>query len=70
MLEKYAKQNKSVVVIAPGFSVDCLETLEELAITEKDSFIEKGGKEFSLIPCLNDSKEHVQMLKNILKEEL
>ncbi len=70
VLEEYAKQEKSVVVIAPGFSVDCLETLEELAITEKEGFIKKGGKEFSLILCLNDSKEHVQMLKNILLEEL
>lgn len=69
-LEELAKQNKKVVVIAPGFSVDCLETLEELAITEKRNFIEKGGKDFSLIPCLNDSDTHVEMLYNILKEEI
>ncbi|AIT08595.1 ferrochelatase [Candidatus Francisella endociliophora] len=69
-LEELAKQDKKVVVIAPGFSVDCLETLEELAITEKVSFLEKGGKEFSLIPCLNDSQEHVEMLYNIIKEKL
>lgn len=69
-LEEFAKQGKKVVVIAPGFSVDCLETLEELAITEKEEFLAKGGKEFSLIPCLNDSKEHIEMLINILKEEL
>ncbi|ORM39237.1 ferrochelatase [Francisella endosymbiont of Ornithodoros moubata] len=69
-LEELAKQNKKVVVIAPGFSIDCLETLEELAITEKRNFIEKGGKEFSLIPCFNDSDIHVEMLYNILKEEI
>ncbi|ALB01635.1 ferrochelatase [Francisella persica ATCC VR-331] len=69
-LAELAKQNKKVVVIAPGFSVDCLETLEELAITEKHNFIEKGGKEFSLIPCLNESDIHVEMLYNILKEEI
>lgn len=68
-LKELAKQNKKVVVIAPGFSVDCLETLEELAITEKENFIAKGGKEFSLIPCLNDSQEHVKMLHKIIKEE-
>ncbi|MEY8767935.1 ferrochelatase [Francisella philomiragia] len=69
-LEEFAKQNKKVVVIAPGFSADCLETLEELAITEKENFIEKGGKEFVLIPCLNDSDEHVEMLYNIINEEI
>ncbi|MED7789515.1 ferrochelatase [Francisella sp. 19X1-34] len=68
-LEEFAKQNKKVVVIAPGFSVDCLETLEELAITEKQAFLDKGGKEFSLIPCLNDSQEHVEMLYNIIINE-
>ncbi|BCL53034.1 ferrochelatase [Francisella tularensis subsp. holarctica FSC022] len=69
-LEEFAKQNKSVVVIAPGFSADCLETLEELAISEKENFIKKGGKEFSLIPCLNDSNQHVDMLYNIIDEEI
>ena len=70
ILEKYAKQGKKIVVIAPGFSVDCLETLEELAITERDTFISNGGKKFSLIPCLNDSIQHIQMLKKILADEL
>tara|TARA_B110000977_G_C11046581_1_gene480759 strand:+ start:130 stop:1119 length:990 start_codon:yes stop_codon:yes gene_type:complete len=69
-LDEYAQKNQKVVVIAPGFSVDCLETLEELAITERDVFIKNGGKEFSLIPCLNDSDKHVEMLENILKSEL
>ena len=69
-LEEFAKQNKKVVVIAPGFSVDCLETLEELAITERQDFLDKGGKGFSLIPCLNDSQEHVEMLYNIIDEEI
>lgn len=69
-LEEFAKENQKVVVIAPGFSVDCLETLEELAIAEKQDFLDKGGKEFSLIPCLNDSSEHIQMLKNIIMNEL
>jgi ferrochelatase len=69
-LEEFAKENQKVVVIAPGFSVDCLETLEELALAEKQDFLDIGGKEFSLIPCLNDSKEHIEMLKKILQEEL
>ncbi|QIV96028.1 ferrochelatase [Allofrancisella inopinata] len=65
-LEELAKQNKKVVLIAPGFSVDCLETLEELAITEKQNFIKNGGEKFTLIPCLNDSQAHVEMLCKIL----
>ncbi|AJC49118.1 ferrochelatase [Allofrancisella guangzhouensis] len=69
-LEELAKQNKKVVLITPGFSVDCLETLEELAITEKRNFIKNGGKEFNLIPCLNDSQAHVEMLCKILTQEL
>ncbi|GAB4223023.1 MAG: ferrochelatase [Francisella sp.] len=68
-LEELAKQNKKVVVCAPGFSTDCLETLEELAILEKKNFLQKGGKEFSLIPCLNDSNEHVEMIFNIISKE-
>ena len=70
MLKEYANQGKKVVVIAPGFSVDCLETLEELAITERNTFINNSGKEFSLIPCLNDSQQHTDMLKDILADEL
>ncbi|KEI35926.1 ferrochelatase, protoheme ferro-lyase [Francisella sp. W12-1067] len=69
-LENFAKQNKKVVLIAPGFSVDCLETLEELAITEKQNFIKNGGEKFSLISCLNDSQAHVEMLHKILIQEL
>jgi ferrochelatase len=67
-LTQFAKDNKNVVVIAAGFSADCLETLEELAITEKNIFITNGGKNFSLIPCLNDSDEHVKMIKEIIKD--
>ncbi|MDE5007090.1 ferrochelatase, partial [Francisella tularensis subsp. holarctica] len=49
---------------------DCLETLEEIAISEKENFIKKGCKEFSLIPCLNDSNQHVDILYNIIDEEI
>ena len=42
--------------MAPGFSVDCLETLEEIKMEGKEEFIEKGGKNFSYISCLNDSE--------------
>ena len=57
----------SVDVICAGFSVDCLETLEEIAITNKEIFIEAGGKDYHYIPALNDSDAHVQVLLNVLE---
>jgi ferrochelatase len=69
-LEEYAKLNKRVVIVAPGFSVDCLETLEELAITEANRFINQGGKSISVIECLNSSDSHTKMLENIICDEI
>ncbi len=57
---------KHVQIICPGFSADCLETLEEINIQNKGFFIEAGGEEFSYIPALNDSDEHIQALSNII----
>lgn len=56
----------SVDVVCAGFSVDCLETLEEIAITNKELFIEAGGKDYHYIPALNDTDDHVQVLMNII----
>jgi ferrochelatase len=61
---------KNVLVISPGFATDCVETLEELAIGLKETFIEKGGENFSVVPCLNDSPASMAMLQRIVKEEL
>jgi protoporphyrin/coproporphyrin ferrochelatase len=61
---------KKVAVIAPGFSADCLETLEELAIRGRESFIEAGGTDFSYLPCLNDSPFGVAMLRRMIAREL
>ena len=55
-----------VDVICPGFAVDCLETLEEINKTNKDLFLQAGGKEFHYIPALNDTNEHLVVLENIL----
>jgi ferrochelatase len=55
---------RSVQVICPGFSVDCLETLEEIAIENREIFIESGGRNYHYIPCLNDSESHANMLVN------
>ena len=51
-----AKGITKIAIFAPGFSADCLETLEELAIRGRESFEEKGGTHFAYIPCLNDSE--------------
>ena len=59
-----------LTIIAPGFSVDCLETLEEIKIQGEEDFIEKGGKDFYYIECLNDSKAAIKMYKNIINREL
>jgi protoporphyrin/coproporphyrin ferrochelatase len=57
---------KSVDVICPGFAADCLETLEEMRMENKELFIEAGGETFNYIPCLNDSQEHIEALCEIL----
>ena len=63
-LEKLAQQGKkNVLVICPGFSSDCVETLEEINIQGKEIFLENGGKNFDLIPCLNDNVDHIKFLE-------
>lgn len=59
-----------VAVIAPGFSADCLETLEELAIRGRESFMAAGGERFAYLSCLNDSGPGMTMLRSILAREL
>jgi ferrochelatase len=61
---------KKIAIVAPGFSVDCLETLEELAIRGKESFIAAGGSDFAYLPCLNNSPIGIEMLRGLLAREL
>ena len=61
---------KKVAVVAPGFSADCLETLEELAIRGRESFEAAGGERFAYLSCLNDSAPGIAMLRNIIAREL
>jgi ferrochelatase len=61
---------KSVQVICPGFAADCLETLEEIAIENRDYFLEAGGENFAYIPCLNSSPGHIACLNTIITEQL
>ncbi|MGK2913718.1 MAG: ferrochelatase [Porticoccaceae bacterium] len=60
----------SVDVICPSFSADCLETLEEMAIRNRELFLGSGGDKFALIPCLNAHSEHIEMLAKIISKQL
>ncbi len=59
-----------VAVAAPGFSADCLETLEELQIRGRATFLAAGGKQFAMLECLNDSPEGMHMLEALVRREL
>lgn len=61
---------KRIAVMAPAFSADCIETLEEINEEIRESFEEAGGEEFTYIPCLNDDDAHVDALTNIIRENL
>ncbi|MGP7794905.1 ferrochelatase [Sphingomonas sp. CLY1604] len=65
-----AKGSRKVAVIAPGFSADCLETLEELAIRGRESFMAAGGTDFAYLPCLNDGEPGMAMLRTLIAREL
>jgi ferrochelatase len=67
---KLAKEgHKRIAVIAPGFSSDCVETLEEINEEIKESFEEAGGEHFEYIPCLNDDEAHIDMIETIVRRE-
>lgn len=61
---------KKIAIFAPGFSVDCLETLEELAIQGHEQFEEAGGTHYAYLPCLNDSGIGMEMLETLIRREL
>lgn len=61
---------ESVDVICPGFSADCLETLEEIAVMNRDIFLSEGGKQFHYIPALNDRPDHIQALVDIINTHM
>ncbi len=63
---KLAKNKARVDVVCPGFSSDCLETLEEIAIEGKETFLSHGGKQFEYISCLNDSSHGMEAIMQIL----
>ena len=61
---------KHIAVIAPAFSSDCIETLEEINEEIKESFEEGGGEIFTYIPCLNADKAHINALSTIIEDNL
>ena len=69
-MENLPSENiKNILVVAPGFSVDCLETIEEIDEENKEIFIEAGGHKFDYAPCLNDSELHVSFIKNLIQKQ-
>lgn len=61
---------RRMAVAAPGFAADCLETLEELAIRGRDTFVEAGGTDFATLSCLNDGEDGMAMLERLARREL
>lgn len=71
MLADYPRQGiRSTAIATPGFSADCLETLEELGIRGRQTFLKAGGEHFALLDCLNDSPEGMDMMTQLIAREL
>ena len=70
LAEEGAKGTRRIAIAAPGFSADCLETLEELAMQGRDQFREAGGENFAALSCLNTSEAGLTMLEGLLRREL
>ena len=71
-LMELGRDKKKVALVAPAFSVDCIETLEELAITGREQYVHAGGNhdDYAYIPCLNDSAGGMTMLEAVVRREL
>ena len=71
VLASYPAQGvKRIAIAAPGFSADCLETLEELGIRGRETFMQAGGTHFARLDCLNDSEEGMEMITELIRREL
>ena len=67
-LERLPKEGiKNLLIICPGFASDCVETLEEINMAGRETFINSGGENFDLIPCLNDSSQHIELFQHLIK---
>ena len=71
ILENLPKEGiKNILIICPGFSSDCVETLEEISIEGKEIFVNSGGENFDIIPCLNDNDDHISLLKSLIQKNI
>ncbi|OMH33759.1 ferrochelatase [Motiliproteus sp. MSK22-1] len=69
-LKQYGSQGvKSIDVLSPAFSADCLETLEEIAIQNKELFLQSGGESYRYIPALNATPSHIKLLASLVEEQ-
>ncbi len=67
-LEELPKNGiKNLLVICPGFASDCVETLEEINMAGKEIFLNSGGENFDLVPCLNDNLKHIDLFQHLIK---
>lgn len=69
-IEALAKQQKKLAIICPGFSADCLETLEEMAQENRELYEENGGISYGYIPALNDEANHIELLVDLVMQNL
>ena len=70
-LKELAKQGiKSVQIVCPGFSADCLETIEEIGIENRDYFLQAGGQRYEYIEALNSDNAHIEFLKSLVEDNL
>ena len=70
LVELAGRGVRRVAVMAPGFSADCLETLEEMALRGRETFLAAGGERFAYLPCLNDSPPGMELLRTLIAREL
>jgi ferrochelatase len=71
MVERLARSGlKRLAVVAPGFAADCLETLEELGMENRRTFLATGGESFACLPCLNDTEQGMRVIEHIVRREL
>ena len=69
LLGEYARQGpKRVTVVCPGFATDCLETLEEISMQNRDAFLAQGGEAFDYVPCLNSSAASIGVIEDVVLE--
>jgi len=59
---------KNLLIFCPGFASDCVETLEEINILGRETFLKNGGEKFDLIPCLNDNSDHIMLFEKLVKK--